>query len=137
MRKFVAGVMLGFLASWGVSYAASNLGHNGIFWNKLNDSAKDGYVNGYSDAMRVSVGQLDSLTTAADIFHWKGGHKLIGQVKRELTSADMSPEATIKRLDEFYSNQKYTELDLGQALQVLTLRANETALPPEASPAKK
>jgi hypothetical protein len=137
MKKFVAGAVLGFLASWGVSFAATNYGHNGIFWNKLNDSAKDGYVNGYSDAMRVSVGHLDSLMTAADIFHWKGGHKFIGQVKKQLTSADMGPEATIKRLDEFYSNQKYTELDLGQALQALTVRANETALPPEAPPAKK
>ena len=86
--------------------------------------------------MKVSVGQLDNLANAADIFHWKGARKIIGQVHRELSMADMSSESTIKRLDELYSNQKYTELDLGQALQVLTLRANETALPPEA-PAKK
>jgi hypothetical protein len=51
--------------------------------------------------------------------------------------ADLSPEATIKQLDEMYSNQKYTELDLGQALQVLTLRASETAVPAQPVPAKK
>jgi len=135
MKKFVAGVMFGFLASWGISFAATG-NHNGNFWNRLNGSAKDGYVNGYSDAMKVSVGQLDNLANAADIFHWKGARKIIGQVRNELSMADMSSESTIKRLDELYSNQKYTELDLGQALQVLTLRANETALPP-AVPAKK
>ena len=136
MKKFVAGIVLGFIASWGVTFAATNIGHNGVFWNRLNESAKDGYVNGYSDAMRVTVGQLDNLMTAADIFHWKGGRKVIGQVKR-MASADVSPEATIKQLNQFYSNQKYTELDLGQALQILALHADETALPPESSPAKK
>ena len=136
MKKFVAGVVLGFIASWGVSFAASG-NHNGIFWNRLSDSAKDGYVNGYSDAMKVSVGQLDNLANAADIFHWKGARKIIGQVRRELSMADLSPETTIKQLDEMYSNQKYTELDLGQALQVLTLRAGETAVPPDTAPAKK
>jgi hypothetical protein len=136
MKKFVAGVVLGFIASWGVTFAASG-NHNGIFWNRLNDSAKDGYVSGYSDAMKVSAGQLDNLGNAADIFHWKGARKIIGQVRRELSMADLSPEATIKQLDEMYSNQKYTELDLGQALQVLTLRASETAVPADKAPAKK
>src|SRR5215831_14665896 len=107
MRKFIAGVVLGFVASWGVSFASS-ANHNGLFWNKLNDSAKDGYVSGYSDAMKVSVGQLDNLTNAADIFHWKGARKIIGQVRRELSMADVSPETTIRQLDEMYSNQKYT-----------------------------
>ena len=51
--------------------------------------------------------------------------------------ADLRPETTIKQLDELYSNQKYTELDLGQALQVLTLRADETAVPADNAPAKK
>ena len=136
MKKFVAGVVLGFIASWSVSFAASG-NHNGIFWNRLNDSAKGGYVNGYSDAMKVSIGQLDNLGNAADIFHWKGARKILGQVRRELSMADVSPEATIKQLDEMYSNQKYTELELGQALQVLTLRASETAVPAEPAPAKK
>ena len=136
MKRFVAGVVLGFIASWGVSFAASG-NHNGLFWNRLNESAKDGYVNGYSDAMKVSVCQLDNLANAADIFHWKGARKIIGQVRRELSMTDLSSESTIKRLDELYSNQKYTELDLGQALQVLTLRANETAVPQEAAPARK
>ena len=60
MKKFAAGVMLGFVASWAVAFASPNVGHNGVFWNRLNNAAKDGYVNGYSDAMRVSVAKLDS-----------------------------------------------------------------------------
>ena len=52
MKKFVAGVVLGFIASWGVSFASSG-NHNGLFWNRLNQSAKDGYVDGYADA-RIS-----------------------------------------------------------------------------------
>jgi hypothetical protein len=129
MNKFFAGVMVGFLASCGLAFASSGLGHNGIFWNKLSAPAKDGYVNGYSDAMKVSVGQLDSLQIAADMFHWKGARKFIKQLSRELSMADLTPNQAVDRLNELYSNPKYSELDLGQALQLLTTRANETALP--------
>jgi hypothetical protein len=138
MKKFAVGVMLGFLASWALAFASSNVGHNGMFWNKLNSSAKDGYVNGYSDAMKFSVNQVDSLTIAADMFHWKGARKIIRQLTRELSMADLSPKQAVQRLDEMYSNQKYSELDLGEAMQVLTLRASETAVPrPAQQPASK
>lgn len=138
MKKFGAGVLLGFLASWAVAFAATDVGHDGSFWNRLNLSAKDGYVNGYSDAMKVSVAQLDSLTIAANMFHWKGAPKIIHETTRQLSMADMTPDQVVKRLDSLYSNQKYSELDLGEALQVLTMRAHETAVPAaHASPRKR
>ena len=59
MKRFCAGVVLGFLASLGMGWAAPNFDHNGNFWNKLNTSAKTGYINGYGDAMQVSAGKLD------------------------------------------------------------------------------
>jgi hypothetical protein len=129
MKKFAAGVMLGFVASWVVAFASSNVNHNGSFWNRLNNAAKDGYVNGYSDAMRVSVGKLDVLNSAADLFHWKGARTIIHQLSGQLSMGEMAPEKAVKRLDDLYSNQKYSELDLGEALQTLTIRANETAMP--------
>ena len=86
MKRFSAGVVLGFLASWGIGFAAPNFSHNGDFWNKLNTSAKTGYVNGYGDAMQVSAGKLDSLTIAADLFHWKGADKIIHQLSSELST---------------------------------------------------
>lgn len=61
MKSFVAGVVVGFAASCAVALASSPAIHNGMFWNQLNRSAKDGYVNGYGDAMRVSVSKLDTL----------------------------------------------------------------------------
>ena len=128
MKKFVAGVVLGFIASWGVTYAASG-NHNGIFWNRLSVPAKDGYVNGYSDAMKVSVSKLDVLNEAADMFHWKGARRIIHQLSAQLSMGDLKASDAVKRLDELYSNQKYSELDLGEALQTLTIRANETAMP--------
>ncbi|MGA9720831.1 MAG: hypothetical protein WBQ86_00120 [Candidatus Binatus sp.] len=128
MKKFAAGVMLGFVASWAVAFASSNVSHNGSFWNRLNGTAKDGYVNGYSDAMRVSVGKLDVLNSAADLFHWKGARRIIHQLSGQL-AMDMNSNQAVKRLDDLYSNQKYSELDLGEALQTLSIRANETAMP--------
>lgn len=129
MKKFGVGVLLGFLASWAIAFAAAPVGHDGTFWNKLNLSAKDGYVNGYSDAMKISVAQLDSLNIAANMFHWRGAPKIIHEATRQLSMTDMTPDQMVKRLNDLYSNQKYSELDLGEALQVLTMRARETAVP--------
>jgi hypothetical protein len=129
MKKFAVGVMVGVVASWAIAFASPNVSHDGSFWNRLNGSAKDGYVNGYSDAMRVSVGKLDVLNSAADLVHWKGARRIIHQLSGQLSMEDVSANDAVKRLDELYSNQKYSELDLGEALQTLSIRANETAMP--------
>ena len=113
MKKFASGVLLGFLASWAVAFASSNVSHDGSFWNRLNNTAKDGYVNGYSDAMRVSIGKLDGLNIAADLFHWKGARKIIHQLSGQLSMGEVSSGKAVRQLDELYSNQKYSELDLG------------------------
>jgi hypothetical protein len=48
---------------------------------------------------------------------------------------DVTANQAVKRLDDLYANQKYSELDIGEALQTLSIRANETAMPD--SPVKK
>ncbi len=134
MKRFSAGVVLGFLASLGIGFAAPNFSHNGDFWNKLNTSAKTGYVNGYGDAMQVSAGKLDSLTIAADLFHWKGADKIIHQLSSELSTADLGSDTAVRKLDSLYANPKYSELDLGEALQLLAAKApTDTEVTPPAS----
>ena len=123
MKRFSAGVVLGFLACWGVGFAAPNFSHNGSFWNRLNGSAKGGYVDGYGDAMQVSTGKLDSLMIAADLFRWKGADKIIPQLSKELSTAGFGSREVVHRLDALYANPKYSELDLGQALQLLAAKA--------------
>jgi len=120
MKKFIAGVVVGFVGSCVVGFAASSFDHNGVFWNKLNSNAKTGYINGYGDAMQVSIGKLDSLSIAGELFHWRGSNKIIKQLSRELSTAEMTPDEAVKKLDALYANPKYGELDLGQALQLLT-----------------
>jgi hypothetical protein len=122
MKKFIAGVVMGLVVSLGVGFAAPSMDHNGVFWSKLNNSAKAGYINGYSDAMQVSVGKLDSLNIAAGLFHWKGSDKIIRQLSGELSMSELKPDEAVKKLDSLYSNSKYSELDLGQALQLLSAR---------------
>src|SRR5580698_4119103 len=122
MKKFVAGVVVGFIASCAFAFASSNATHNGLFWNKLNRPVKEGYVNGYADAMRVSVSKLDTLTTAGDLFHWKGSRKIIHELESQLSMSELTPQDAVNRLDTLYNNQKYSELDLGTALQLLALR---------------
>lgn len=123
MEKFIAGVVVGFVASCGAGFAAQSFDHNGVFWNQLNNGAKTGYINGYGDAMQVSAGKLDSLSIAADLFHWRGANKIIRQLSSELSTADLTPELAVKKLDTLYANPKYSELDLGQALQLLAVKA--------------
>jgi hypothetical protein len=123
MRKFIAGVVVGFMLSCAGAFAATSFEHNGSYWNQLNPSAKAGYVNGYSDAMQVSVGKLDVLTTAARLFHWRGADKIIHQLSRELAMSELKPSEAVKRLNTLYSNRKYAELDLGTALQLLAIRS--------------
>jgi hypothetical protein len=123
MNKFAAGVVLGLILSCGLGLAAQGVDHNGAFWNGLGSSAKQGYVSGYSDAMNVSVGKLDQLTVAADLFRWKGAKKIIRQLSRELAIADQNPEDVVKRLNDLYADRKYGKLDLGSAVQLLTMRA--------------
>lgn len=133
MKKFIAGVVLGFLVSCGVGMAAPSFDHNGIFWTKLSNQAKTGYIDGYSDAMQVSVGKLDSLTIAADLFHWKGANKIIRQLTRELSTSELTPDEAVNKLDKLYSNPKYSELDLGQALQLLSVRSPDETQKPSKS----
>ena len=122
MKKFIAGVVVGFVASCGAGFAAQSFDHNGVFWNRLNGAAKTGYISGYGDAMQVSAGKLDSLSVAADLFHWRGANKIIRQLSSELSTADLTPDQAVKKLDTLYGNPKYNELDLGQALQLLAAR---------------
>jgi len=129
MKKFIAGVVVGFVASCGAGFAAQAFDHNGVFWNKLNNAAKTGYVNGYGDAIQVSIGKLDSLRIAGDLFHWRGSSKIIQQLSTELSTADLTPDQAVKKLDTLYANSKYSELDLGQALQLLAARDPEQKVP--------
>ena len=121
MKKFIACVVVGFVLSCAGVFAAPSCDHNGSYWNQLNSSAKSGYVNGYSDAMEVSVGKLNVLTTAADLFHWKGADRIIHQLSHELAMSELKPAEAVRRLDTLYANRKYSELDLGTALQVLAI----------------
>ena len=135
MKKFIAGVVVGFVLSCAGVFAAPSFDHNGSYWNQLNASAKNGYVNGYSDAMEVSVGKLNVLTTAADLFHWKGADRTIHQLSHELAMSELTPAEAVKRLDTLYANRKYSELDLGTALQVLAI--DSTGQGPASSAEKK
>ena len=122
MKRFISGVVVGFVVSGAIAFASADASHNGLFWNKLNRGVKEGYVNGYADAMRVSVSKLDTLTTAGDLFHWKGSRKLIHEVASQLSMSELPPQDAVNRLDSLYNNPKYSELDLGTALQLLALR---------------
>ena len=87
--------------------------------------------------MQVSAGKLDSLSIAADLVHWRGASKIILQLSSELSVADLTPDQAVKKLDTLYSNPKYSELDLGQALQLLAARTSDQATDNDAPAAVK
>ena len=122
MTRFLAGLVVGMIASCAVAFASSETDHNGRFWNQLSRAAKDGYISGYADASRVSVSKLETLITAGDLFHWKGSRKVIHELQTQVSRSELEPEAAVTGLDSLYKNQKYSELDLATALQLMALR---------------
>jgi hypothetical protein len=47
----------------------------------------------------------------------------------------LTPDKAVKKLDTLYANPKYSELDLGQALQLLAARAPDEGVDDNASAA--
>jgi hypothetical protein len=126
MKKFIAGVVVGVGLSCGVGLAAPIVEHNGIFWHQLTNAAKTGYISGYRDAMDVSVQQVNTLSIAADYLHWKSGDKIIRQLTQELSMNGITPDDAVRKLDALYSNPKYSQLELGQALQLLLAQTQDS-----------
>jgi hypothetical protein len=127
MKKFIAGVVVGCGLSCAIALAAPSVEHNGTFWQQLTSPAKTGYVNGYRDAMDVSVQQVNTLLIAASYLHWKSGDKIIRQLTQELSMNGIKPDEAVRKLDALYSNQKYSQLELGQAVQLLLAQTAENA----------
>ncbi len=127
MKKFIAGVVVGFGVSCGIGFAAPGFEHNGTFWQQLTNPAKSGYINGYRDAMDVSVQEVNTLSIAASYLHWKSGDKIIHQLTQELSMNDIKPDDAVRKLNALYSNPKYSQLDLGQALQLLLAQTAQNA----------
>ena len=125
MKKFIVGVVVGFGLNCGIGVASPSFEHNGIFWQKLTNAAKSGYINGYRDAMDVSVQQVNTLSIAASYLHWKSGDKIIRQLTQELSMNDIKPDEAVRKLNALYSNPKYSQLDLGQALQLLLAQSSQ------------
>lgn len=125
MKKFIAGVVVGCALSCGVGLASPSFEHNGFFWHQLTSAGKTGYINGYRDAMDISVQQVNTLSIAASYLHWKGGGKIIHQLTQELSMNNIRPDEAVRRLDALYSNPKYSQLDLGQALQLLLAQTSQ------------
>jgi hypothetical protein len=126
MKKFIVGVVVGCGLSCGVGLASPRFEHDGIFWQQLTTGAKTGYINGYQDAMEVSVQQVNTLSIAAKYLHWKSGDKIIRQLTQELSMNGIKPDDAVRKLDTLYSNPKYSQLELGQALQLLLAQAAES-----------
>jgi hypothetical protein len=123
MKKFIAGVVVGMGLSSGMGFASSGFSHNGFFWQQLSNPVKTGYINGYRDAMDISVQEVNTLSIAASYLHWKSGDKIIHQLMQELSMAGINSDEAVRKLDALYSNPKYSELNLGQALQLLSAQA--------------
>ena len=130
MQRFIAGIVLGFLANWTLSFAATGSVRNGSYWHQLSGVAKTGYVDGYMDAMHFSEAKLDTLNVAAQLFHWKGAPKIIRQLSDQFSTEGFVSGEAIKHLDQLYSNEKFSELDTGQALQLVAVRARTAELRP-------
>ncbi|HEV3109332.1 MAG TPA: hypothetical protein VGY99_02475 [Candidatus Binataceae bacterium] len=120
--KFAAGVVVGTTLSCALASAAQIVRHDGVFWKALGNKAKTAYVAGYSDASRASLGKLDQLKVAAGLFRWKGADKILNQVARGLDASDLPPHDLVAYLDNVYSNSRYGDFDVANAIELAAMR---------------
>lgn len=134
--KFAAGVMVGASLSCALASAAQVVRHDGTFWKALGNKDKTAYVAGFSDASHASLGKLDQLKVAAGLFRWKGADKILNQVARGLDTSDLSPQDLVAYLDNVYSNSRYGDFDVANAIELAAMRgAGSKSVAQPASPA--
>lgn len=133
--KLWAGFVLGLALGCGNVWAKPLLNHDGIYWSKLQNSAKQAYVVGFVDGFATSVQKLEQLRETAKMFHWRAGDHIIRQVQSGLEMSADNPAATVAKLERLYSERRYAELEVSDALQLIALGNSAAAL--EAKPADR
>jgi hypothetical protein len=134
MGRFAAGVVAGASLSCALASAAQLSRHDGGFWSRLAGQDKTAYVAGYSDAMHTSLGKLDGLKVAADVFRWKGANKILGQVRRELDMSGVSANDLVTYLDGVYSNPRFADFDVAMAIELAAMHGVDSKTPSSAVP---
>jgi hypothetical protein len=120
--KFAAGVIAGASLGCALASAAQLVRHDGVFWKALDKQDKAAYIDGYSDAASLSLGKLDQLKVAADLFHWKGANKILDQLKRGLDLSGLPAHDLALYLDNVYSNPQYSDFDVANAIELAVMR---------------
>ena len=120
--KFATGVIVGASLSCAFAWGATVVRHDGNFWKALEKPDKTAYIDGYSDAARVSLGKIDQLKIAANLFHWKGADKILSQVARGLDVTGASDTDLVAYLDKVYQNPRYGDFDVSNAIDLAAMR---------------
>ncbi len=123
--KFAAGVIVGASLSCAFAWGATVVRHDGNFWKALGTPDKSAYIDGYSDAARVSLGKVDQLKIAASLFHWKGADKILSQVARGLDVSGTSDSDLVAYLDRIYQNPRYGDFDVSNAIDLAVMRGGQ------------
>jgi len=132
--KFIVGAIVGASLSCALAAAAQVFPHDGAFWRRLGEQDKAAYVAGYTDAAHVSLSKFDNLKHAAAVLHWKGATKILPQVERGLNVPDAPAPALISYLDSIYSNPRYGDFDVGNAIGLAAIRGIGAKAAPSEAP---
>jgi hypothetical protein len=123
MIKFGAGLVVGVSLSCALASAAQVRRHDGTYWKSLGNRDKTAYVDGYTDAARTDLGKIDQLKLAASLFHWKGADRILAQVARGLDVSGISANDLVAYLDNLYSNSRYGDFDLENAIELAAMKS--------------
>jgi hypothetical protein len=110
-----------------LALAGQSTFHNADYWEHLPKAQRLTYIEGYSDAMQVSVKKLDSLRIAAELFHWKGAKQIFGQAAREMMISGVRPNDLVHYMDKVYSDPEYHDLEVVKALQLAAIKGDLSA----------
>jgi len=122
--KFSAGTIVGCMLGCATLLAATVETHDGEFWRSMSSGAKKVYVDGYGDGVDVSLAKIEHLTSAAELFQWKDGKKIIRQLEKDLAMPSGEDEQIVAALDKLYSDSQYNELEIAGALALISAQFN-------------
>jgi hypothetical protein len=129
MGRFGAGVVVGASLGCALAAGAQVSRHDSAFWSRLGNQDRAAYLAGYSDASNCTLSKLDNLRVAAGVFHWKGAGKVLAQVARGLDMSGLSAPVLIAYLDKVYSNPRYGDFDVGNAIELAAMRGIDAQSP--------
>jgi hypothetical protein len=121
--RLVGATILTAILGCSLGFAGQGAVRNADYWQHLARTERVIYIEGYTDAMRVTDQKFDGLRAAAELLHWKNGRMILRKGRRDMVISEIAPNELIEYVDKVYSDSKYHNLELVQAMRLAIMKS--------------